>query len=139
MQTEWYGKRPGYSYTWRKNICRCYKDRTIWRKGVILPWVTLISLFATKQKQFYLKEKQLKFVAGEKSLSEVGDLDAFKKRLKEEKTSQWLEKMLHVRFLKNTQKRSTDRTWQWLKGDILRKKVRRWCVHHRSRYYGYTW
>ena len=69
----------------------------------------MLSLFATKQKQFYLKEKQLKFVAGEKSLSEVGDLDAFKKRLKEEKTSHWLKKMLHVRFLKNTQKRSTDR------------------------------
>ena len=31
----------------------------------------------------------LKFVAGEKGLSEVEDLDAFKKHLKEEKRSPW--------------------------------------------------
>ena len=77
----------------------------------------------------------LKFVAGEKGLSEVDYPDAFKKRLKEEKTSQWLEKPLHGRFLKDTEKVSTERTWQWLKGDILRKRLRRWCVQHRSRQY----
>ena len=43
----------------------------------------------------YLSESEewkLKFVAGEKGLSDVEDPDAFKKRLKEKKTSQWLEK-----------------------------------------------
>ena len=36
------------------------------------------------------EEWMLKFVAGEKRLSEVGDPDPFKKQLKEEKRIQWL-------------------------------------------------
>ena len=44
----------------------------------------------------------LKFVAGEKGLSELEDPDAFKKRLKEEKRTQWLGKPPHDRFLKDT-------------------------------------
>ena len=69
------------------------------------------------------EEWMLKFVAGEKSLSEVVDSDVFKKRLKEEKRSQWLEKPLHGRFLKDTEKVSTERTWQWLKGGHLKKET----------------
>ena len=65
----------------------------------------------------------LKFSAGEKTLSEVEDPDVFKKRLKEEKRSQWLEKPLHGRFLKDTEKVSTERTWQWLKGGHLKKET----------------
>ena len=87
----------------------------------------------------YLSESEewvLEFVAGEKGLSKVEDPDAFKKRSKEKKTSQWLEKTLHGRFLKDTEKVSTERTWQRLKGGILRKKLRRWCVQHSSRHYG---
>ena len=49
----------------------------------------------------------LKFVAGEKRSSEVEDPDVFKKHLKEEKRSQWLEKPLHGRFLKDTENMST--------------------------------
>ena len=66
----------------------------------------------------------LKFVAREKGLPEVEDRDAFKNRLKE-KANQWLEKPLHGRFLKDIEKMSTERTWQWLKGDILRKRLKR--------------
>ena len=51
------------------------------------------------------------FVAGEKSLSVVEDAEVFKKHLKEEKRSQWLEKPLHGRLLKDTEKASTERTW----------------------------
>ena len=40
---------------------------------------------------------------------EVEDPDAFKKRLKEEKTSQWLEKPLHGRFTKDTEKMSAEK------------------------------
>ena len=65
----------------------------------------------------------LKFLAGEIALSEVQDPDTFKKRLKEEKTSQLLEKLLHGRFLKDTEKVSTERTWQWLKGEHLKKET----------------
>ena len=54
------------------------------------------------------KKRMLKFIAGEKGLSEVEDPDAFKKRLKEQKTSQWLEKPLHGRFPKDTEKVSTE-------------------------------
>ena len=71
----------------------------------------------------YLSEREewmLKYVAGEKRLSEVEDLDAFKKCLKEEKTSQGQVS----RFLKkDTQKVSTERTWQWLKGLHLKKET----------------
>ena len=56
------------------------------------------------------KEWVLKFLTGEKGLSEVEDSDALKKRLKDEKASQWLEKPLHGRFLKDTEKVSTERT-----------------------------
>ena len=66
------------------------------------------------------------------------DPDASKKHLKEEKTSQWLEKSLYGRFLKDTEKMSTERMWQWLKGGHLKKRLRRWCVHQRSRDYRYT-
>ena len=51
------------------------------------------------------------FVAGEKSLSVVEDAEVFKKHLKEKKRSQWLEKPLHGRLLKDTEKVSTERTW----------------------------
>ena len=71
----------------------------------------------------YLSEREewmLKYVAGEKRLSEVEDLDAFKKCLKEEKTSQGQVS----RFLKkDTQKVSTERTWQWFKGLHLKKET----------------
>ena len=69
------------------------------------------------------EEWMLKFVAGEKKLSEVEDPDVFKKRLKEEKRNQWLEKGLHGRFLKDTQNVSTERTWQSLKGGHLKKET----------------
>ena len=65
----------------------------------------------------------LKFVSGEKGLSEVEDPDAFIRHLKEEKTSQWLEKPLHGRFLKDTEKVSTERTWQWQKEGYLKKET----------------
>ena len=65
----------------------------------------------------------LKFVAGEKSSSEVEDPDAFKKQLKMEKRSQWLEKQFHGRFLKDIEKVSTERMWQWLKGGHLKKET----------------
>ena len=65
------------------------------------------------------KEWMLKFVAGEKRLSEVENPDTFKKHLKEEKRSQWLEKLLHGISLKDTEKVSTERMWHWLKGRHL--------------------
>ena len=68
------------------------------------------------------EEWMLKFVAGEKRLSEVEDLDAFKV-FKRRKTSQWLEKTLHGRFLKDTEKVSTEKAWQWLKGGHLKKET----------------
>ena len=52
---------------------------------------------------FQSKECLLRFVAREKEFSEEKDSDAFRKCLKE-KTSQWLEKTLHVRFLEDTEK-----------------------------------
>ena len=55
-------------------------------------------------------EWMLKFVAREKQLSQVKYRDGFKKRLKEEKKSQWLEKSLHGRFLKDIEKAITERT-----------------------------
>ena len=58
------------------------------------------------------KEWMLKFIAGEKCLSEVEDPDAFKKWLKEEKRSQWLEKPLQGKFLKDIVKVGIERTWQ---------------------------
>ena len=58
------------------------------------------------------EEWMLKFIAGKKGLSKVEGLDAFKKRLKEEKTSQWLEKSIRDRFLKHTGKVTTKKTWQ---------------------------
>ena len=69
------------------------------------------------------EERMLKFVAGEKGLTEVKDPDAFKKRLKEEKRSQWLEKPLHGRFLKDTENVSTERIWQRLKRVHLKKET----------------
>ena len=69
------------------------------------------------------EEWMLKFVAREKQLSQVKYRDEFKKQLKEEKKSQWLEKPLHGRFLKDIEKVSTERTWQWLKGRHLKKEI----------------
>ena len=72
----------------------------------------------------YLSEEWMfKFVAREKRLSEVEDPDVFEKRLKEKKRSQWLEKRLHGRFLKDTEKVTTERTWQWLKEGHLKKET----------------
>ena len=81
-------------------------------------------------------EWMFKFVAGEKRLSEVESPDTFKKYLKEEKRSQWLEKPLHGISIKDTEKLSTERMWQWLKGGHLKKRLRRWCVQHGNRHYG---
>ena len=82
------------------------------------------------------KECMLTFVVGEKRSSEVGNPDTFKKYLKEEKRSQWLEKPLHGISIKDTEKVSRERMWQWLKGGHLKKRLRRWCVQHRNRHYG---
>ena len=82
------------------------------------------------------KEWMLKFVGGEKRLSEVENPGTFKKHLKEEKRSQWLEKPLHGISIKDTEKVSTERMWQWLKGGHLKKRLRRWCVQHGNRHYG---
>ena len=38
-------------------------------------------------------------------------MKGLKKSLKEEKTIQWLQKPLHGRFLKDTEKVSTERMW----------------------------
>ena len=54
----------------------------------------------------------MKLVAGKKGMSEEEESDAFKKYLNEEKRSQCLEKRLHGRFLKDTEKVSTERTSQ---------------------------
>ena len=61
------------------------------------------------------EEWLLKFVAGEKWLSGVEDSDAFKKCLKEEKRSQWVEKPLHGRFLNDTEKVIRKRMYQGMK------------------------
>ena len=60
------------------------------------------------------KEWMLTFVAGEKRSSEVENPDTFKKHLKEEKRSRWLEKPLHGTSIKDTEKVSTERMWQCL-------------------------
>ena len=67
------------------------------------------------------EEWVLKCVAVKKELWKVEDQEAFKKRLKDEKRNHWLEKRLHGRFLKNTEKVSAERTWQWLKEGQLKK------------------
>ena len=51
------------------------------------------------------------------------DPDVFKKRFKDEKGNQWLEKQLHGRFLKDTEKMSTEIMWQWLNGGYLKKET----------------
>ena len=61
------------------------------------------------------EEWLLKLVAGEKWLSGVEDSDAFKKCLKEEKRSQWVEKPLHGRFLDDTEKVIRKRMYQGMK------------------------
>ena len=58
------------------------------------------------------KEWMLKFVVREKRLSEVEDQEAFKKNLKQEKRSQWLEKQVHGIFLIDTEKVKTEGTWR---------------------------
>ena len=50
-----------------------------------------------------------------KWLSGVEDSDAFKKCLKEEKRSQWVEKPLHGRFLNDTEKVIRKRMYQGMK------------------------
>ena len=56
-------------------------------------------------------------------MSEEEESDAFKKYLNEEKRSQFLEKRLHGRFLKDTEKVSTERTSQQLKRGHLKKET----------------
>ena len=51
------------------------------------------------------------------------DLNTFKKPLKQEKISQWLEQPFHGRFLKDTEKVSTERTRQWLEEGHLKKET----------------
>ena len=97
----------------RVNIIRLYLARKEGERGLINceEYVNVEVQSLGK----YLSESEewmLKFVAGEKRLSEVEDPDVFKKRLKEEKRSQWLEKPLRGRFLKDAEKVSTERTWQ---------------------------
>ena len=51
------------------------------------------------------------------------DLNTFKKRLKHEKKSQLLEQPFHGRFLKDTEKMSTERTRQWLEQGHYKKET----------------
>ena len=109
----------------RGNVGRLYLARKEGGRGLISCEEECVNL-EVQNLDKYLSESEewmLKFVAREKRLSEVEDPDVFKKRLKEEKRSQWLEKPLHGRFLKDTEKVSTERTWQWLKGGHLKKET----------------
>ena len=76
-----------------------------------------------------------KFVVEEKQFAEFEYQDVFKKQLQEETRNQWLELLLHGSFLNNIEKVTTQKTWQWLKGEHLKKRLRQWCVEHRNRYY----
>ena len=98
----------------RGNVGRLYLARKEGGRGLISCEEECVNL-EVQNLDKYLSESEewmLKFVAGEKRLSEVQDPDVFKKRLKEEKRSQWLEKPLRGRFLKDAEKVSTERTWQ---------------------------
>ena len=108
----------------RENVGRLYLARKEGGRGLI-SCEERVNV-EVQSLDMYLSESEewiLKFVGGEKRLSEVKDPDVFKKCLKEEKRSQWLEKPLHGRFLKDTEKVSTERTWQWLKGGHLKKET----------------
>ena len=88
----------------RRNVGRLYLARKEGGRGLISCEECVNVELQSLDK--YLSESEewmLKFVAG-KRLSEVEDTDAFKKRLKEEKRNYWLEKPLHGRFLKDTEK-----------------------------------
>ena len=57
----------------------------------------------------------------EKGVVRSGRSRYIKKDLKEEKASKWPEKTLRDRFLKDTEKVNTERTWQNLKEGHLKK------------------
>ena len=64
-----------------------------------------------------------KFVVQEKQFAEFEYPDVFKKQLQEETRNQWLELLLHGSFLNNIEKVTTQKTWQWLKGEHLKKEA----------------
>ena len=109
----------------RGNVGRLYLARKEGGRGLISCEEECVNLEVQNLDKYLSESKEwmLKFVAGEKRLSEVEDPDVFKRLLKEEKKSQWLEKPLHGRFLKDKEKVSTERTWQWLKGVDIKKKT----------------
>ena len=69
------------------------------------------------------EEWMLKFVAAERGLTDVEETETFKKQLKDEKKSQWLEKPLHGKFVRDTEGVGTKRNWQWLNGGHLKKET----------------
>ena len=112
------------SLHWSGNVCRFYLARKEGERGLI-SCEECVNVEVQNLDKYLSESKEwmLRFVAGEKRLSEVEDPDVFKKCLTEEKRSQWLEKLLHGRFLKDTEKVSTERMWQWLKGGHLKKET----------------
>ena len=108
----------------RGNVGRLYLARKEGEKGLISCEECVNVEVQSLHKYFNESEEWfLKFVAGEKELSEVEDPDAFKKCLKEEKRSQWVKKPLHGRFLRDTERVSRKRMCQLLKGGRLKRET----------------
>ena len=106
----------------RGNVGRLYLARKEGGRGLI-SCEECVNVEVQNLDKYLSEEWMFKCVAREKRLSEVEDPDVFEKRLKEKKRSQWLEKRLHGRFLKDTEKVTTERTWQWLKEGHLKKET----------------
>ena len=68
------------------------------------------------------EERLLRFFKSEKILPQYeGPVSTAKKQKKEERHRQWKEKQLHGKFLRETEEVRSEKTWEWIRKNYLKK------------------
>ena len=64
----------------------------------------------------------MRFFKSEKILPQYeGPVSRAKKQKKEERHRQWKEKQLHGKFLRETEEVRSEKTWEWIRKNYLKK------------------
>lgn len=108
----------------RSNVTRLYLLRKEGKRGLI--GVEECVKEECKSLHGYRRnstEWMLRMVLKEKVFVEEENFQEYKRRRKEEKLSNWREKVLHGEFAQQTSDVAEEESWRWLKNSFLKKET----------------
>ena len=108
----------------RSNIARLYIPRKQDGRGLISIEECVMKEKKSLQNHLMNSEEPfMKMTLAEKVLDEKEDLQAYEKRITEERNKNWKEKTLHGEYIKQTEEVMDENSWRWLKNGQLKKET----------------